>query len=411
MKQDTELAVKIEELNFLINGIEILKNINLGVGKGEFVGLIGPNGAGKTTLLKCINRIYHSSGTIKIQGRSLKQMTDREVALKVAMMHQNTTVSFGLPALDVVMMGRYPHIGRVRAESGEDFAIARKFMEYTDTAKFERKPVTQLSGGERQRVLFAKVLAQQTDIIMLDEPTASLDISHQEQIFKHSRSLSEAGRTVIAAVHDLKIASRYCSRLVLMKDGSVIADGSPEEVLTHGNLACAYGINAVVYRNKITGLLDFYIQGGYRESKEKNKYKVHVIGGGGSSSAVIRELYENGYNVTAGVFSPADSDLQCAEVFDIQRLVCEPFSEISESTAKSNIDMIRNADLTILCNMPFGKQNLRNLEAAKFAGKLAIIEDDSPKSRDFSGGAALETYLQLREKAVITTSAKLHEIL
>lgn len=293
-------------------------------------------------------------------------------------------------------------------ESREDYAIARKYMEFTDTLRFEKKPVNTMSGGERQKVLFAKALAQETDILLLDEPSASLDISHEEQIFRQSAELCSKGKTVVAAVHDLKVAARFCSRLVLMKAGTILADGRAEEVLTSENLSSAYGINALVYRNKITGQVDYHIHGVQEGHSRKH---MHVIGGGGSASGVIRWLFESGHRVSAGVFSHGDSDLQCADVYGIKRIVCKPFSEIDANALAENIELINNAEVTILCNMPFGAQNLRNLEAAKHARSLVIIEDESPEARDFTGGQALKLYNELKRTAMTTTSATLHEVL
>jgi iron complex transport system ATP-binding protein len=266
-----------------------------------------------------------------------------------------------------------------------------------------------MSGGERQRVLFAKTLTQETDVILLDEPTSSLDITYQEQIFKYSKELSGQGTTIISAIHDLKIAARYCTRLVLMNEGEIVADGNPEIVLTSENLSKVYGINALVYKNRITGFLDIYIH--KYDSGEKTE-KIHVIGGGGSASGVLRELYEQGYHISAGVFSHGDSDIGSAEVFDVEYLVGKPFSEISEQLNDENKTLVKNSDIVILCNMPFGNQNLKNLEAAKLAAKLVIIEDDLPETRDYTDGRALKMYNELKKTAVaVITSAQLHEVL
>ncbi|MHB8062224.1 MAG: ABC transporter ATP-binding protein, partial [Ruminiclostridium sp.] len=247
------------------------------------------------------------------------------------------------------------------------------------------------------------------DIILLDEPTASLDITYQEQIFKYSKELSRGGTTIIAAIHDLKIAARYCTKLVLMNEGEIVADGNPEEVLTSKNLSQVYGINALVYRNRITGLLDIYI---HKQDGRKRSEKVHVIGGGGSASGVLRELYERGYYISAGVFSHGDSDIGSAEVFGIEHLVEKPFSEISDQQNNENISLVKNSDMVILCNMPFGNQNLRNLETAKYAQRLVIVEDDFPETRDFTNGKATQIYNELKKNAVaVITSAQLHEVL
>jgi iron complex transport system ATP-binding protein len=401
-------VLEIIGLNYFIDDVQILKNINLKVKQGEFVGIIGPNGAGKTTLLKCINGIYTSGGLVKIKNKNLDTLNEKQVAREVALMNQNTVISFPFPSIDVVLAGRYPYLGFARGESIEDYNIARKYMGYTNTLQFEKREITKVSGGERQRILLAKLLTQETGIILLDEPTSNLDIAHEEQIFVYCKELCSMGKTVIAAMHDLKIASKYCPRLILLKDGEIISDGSTEDVLTSENLSKAYGVNALVYRNRITGLLDVYIPG-FEMRKEKKR--VHIIGGGGSALGVIRQLFEMGFDISIGVLAHGDSDSACAQVFGIKQVVDKPFSEICDEAFEENVKYIKESELTILCNMPFGVLNIRNLEAAVHASNLIIIEDDSPESRDFTGGKALEIYEELKRKAVVTTYARLHEVI
>jgi iron complex transport system ATP-binding protein len=400
--------LQVDRFNFKINDIQILKDVSFYARKGEFIALIGPNGAGKTTLLKCINGINKGSGSIKINGRKLSSMTKKEVAAKVAMLHQDTTVAFPFSAIDIVMTGRYHMLGRLKPETERDYKAVRRYMEYTDTLRFENRLINTLSGGERQRVLFTKVLAQETELILLDEPSASLDIAHEEQIFKYCEQLCNKGKTVIAAVHDLKTAVRFCSRLILMKDGRIIADGVPDEVITKKNLSEAYGVNALVYKNRITGLVDFHVP---MPADKGTNWKAHVIGGGGSASGVIRQLYEKGYSVTAGVFSHGDSDLSSVDVFGVQALVCQPFSEIGDEEMSRNIELIKEADITILCDMPFGYQNIKNLEAARYSPRLIIIEDQLAQVRDFTGGKALNIYNELKKNAIVVESSRLHEVL
>lgn len=409
MKNDNnDKILTIENLGFHINEAEILRDISLEASRGEFIGLIGPNGAGKTTLLKCINGINKAEGRIVIGGTPLVDMNAREVAGKVAMLHQETSITFPFTVMDIVLTGRYHKLGRLKSESAGDYKIARSYLKFTDTLKFENRLINSLSGGERQRVLFAKALTQETDLVLLDEPSASLDIAHEELIFEYSGQLCQNGKTIIAAVHDLKTAVRFCTRLILMKDGEIIADGSPEDVVTKENLSTAYGVNALVYRNRISGLIDFHLQGNV--NREHNM-KVHVIGGGGSASGVIRQLFERGYSITAGVFAHGDSDLACIDVFGIQAIICRPFSEIDEDSLKENIKLIKAADITVLCDMPFGYQNIRNLEAAACAPRLVIIENGDPGSRDFTEGRALSMYEGLKDKAIVIESPRLHEVL
>lgn len=396
--------LKTEKVTLAFRGKPVLKGIDLTVGSGEFLGLIGPNGAGKTTLLKCLNGIYPSQGKIWLQGVDLKTLTEKEIARRIGVMHQNAQVTFPFPAGEVVLMGRYPHLKRLQRESSQDYRIAKESMAYTDTLQFAERPISELSGGERQRVLFAKVLAQQPEVILLDEPTASLDIRHQEQIFQYAEVLAAQGKTVIAAVHDLKIAARYCTRLVLLKNGEILADGAPEEVLTSENVSEAYGVRALVYRNAMTGLMDVYLPVPKQAAK---RIRLHVIGGGGSGSDIMRALVEHGYEVSAGVLSEEDSDFKCAQFFGIDCVSAPPFSGISEAALEHNIRKIRKAQLTVLGNVYFGELNLRNLEAALQAAQLILVEDDVPQKRDFTQGKALELYRTLRERARVTTSAGL----
>jgi ABC-type cobalamin/Fe3+-siderophores transport system ATPase subunit len=170
-------VLEINNLDYFIEEFHILKNISLKINKGEFIGLIGPNGAGKTTLLKCINGINKADGQINIKDMNLTKLNQKKIAREVALMHQDTNITFPFPSIDVVLAGRYPYLGFVKGETIEDYKTARKYMDYTGTLKFENQPITKVSGGERQRILFAKILTQETDIILLDEPTANLDIA------------------------------------------------------------------------------------------------------------------------------------------------------------------------------------------------------------------------------------------
>ena len=145
--------LKVEKLNFYIDGVHILKDISLEAEKGEFIGLIGPNGAGKTTLLKCINGINRGTGLVELGGRDIRTMSSRQIASMVAMLHQDTAVAFPFTVLDVVLTGRYHKLGRFRPETPEDYAVARRCMEYTDTLRLESRAINTLSGGERQRAL------------------------------------------------------------------------------------------------------------------------------------------------------------------------------------------------------------------------------------------------------------------
>lgn len=349
----------------------ILKGISFQVDSGEVVGILGPNGAGKSTLLRCLNGLWSSEGTVRLLGDDLKTLKPGQVALRSALLHQSSPLPFPFSAETVVMMGRYPHQRRFHPESAADHRIVRTVMAYTDTEALAQRPLDQLSGGERQRVLFAKVLAQDTPLLLLDEPSASLDITHQEQIFQYARTLADGGKAVVVAVHDLRLAARYCHRVLLLNQGTVLAEGTPEDVLTPKNLATAYGIAVKVYRNPITGWLDFHTT----QDQPRQGPLVHVICGAGSGVATLHRLAEAGYRVTCGVLAPGDSDHQVAAVLGLSTVTSPPFCPISGAAHAENLRRVGDAEVTILTDLPVGPQNRLNLEAAQKARTLVVLQE------------------------------------
>ena len=239
---------------------KILKDISFKCQSGEIIGIIGPNGSGKTTLLKSINGINSiSSGDISFNNKSLKEYSEKELARDISFMNQNTNIEFDFPCIDIVVLGRYPYLERFQEYSKKDIELAEKYMELTDTLKFRNKSILQLSGGERQRVLFAKILTQESQVILLDEPTASLDMRHEEDLLKEVSKERAKDKIVILVIHNLRTAIKYCSRLILLSNGSIVKDGSVEEVITEENLNNVFGIKTKVYYNEISKSLDFCI--------------------------------------------------------------------------------------------------------------------------------------------------------
>lgn len=248
--------VSLEKVSFSRKGKLILNQIELNVRKGELLGLIGPNGAGKSTLLKLLMKVLApTGGTIFLEGEELFNLSQKEVAQKVAFLPQSPSLESPFTCREVVLMGRYPHLGRFEAESERDRKIAEEAMERTRTAPFAERFITELSGGERQRVLLARTLAQEAKFLLLDEPTANLDPHHQLGVMDLAASLAKKGMAIVAALHDLNLAARYCHRLALLHRGDIVAVGKPEEVLTPQNLRSVYGIEAEVSIHSLTGSL------------------------------------------------------------------------------------------------------------------------------------------------------------
>ena len=372
----------------------ILRDISFAATPGEFIGIIGPNGAGKSTLLRGLRGMGAiASGDVQVFGQSIRTMGDKQLARAVAYMQQDVNIGFGFNALEVVLAGRYPYLKWWQNEQSEDYAIARKYMAFTGVEALAEKSVQQVSGGERQRILLAKVLAQETPLIFLDEPTASLDLVYQEEIFRHCLVMCQAGKTVLIIAHDIKLAAKFCTRLLLLTGGTILADGSPEKVITAQNLEKAYGLHSDVFINKVTGNLDIHT---YEAAGTTTRQPlVHVIGGGGTAGNILRLLHERSYNVSGGVFQQGDTDAEAALAFGIQAIVGQPFCIIDQGQASENRGKIRAADCTVLSNLYYGQQNLDNLEAAFVAKKLIIIEDTAIEERDFTGGAAAKRYHDL----------------
>ncbi|MDC7954312.1 ABC transporter ATP-binding protein [Fusobacterium simiae] len=252
--------LEIKNISYSIGDNKILKDINFKCQSGEIIGIIGPNGSGKTTLLKTINGINSiNSGDILLNEKSIKVYNEKELARDISFMNQNTNIEFDFPCIDIVVLGRYPYLEKFQEYSKKDMEVAEKYMKLTDTLKFRDKSILQLSGGERQRVLFAKILTQESQVILLDEPTASLDMKYEEDLLKEVSKEKDKDKIIILVIHNLRTAIKYCSRLILLSDGNIVKDGTVEEVITEENLNNVYGIKTKVYYNEISKSLDFCI--------------------------------------------------------------------------------------------------------------------------------------------------------
>jgi len=250
---ETEPTLVVEDLSVDLGGTEILSSVSILARKGELVGLIGPNGAGKTTLLSAIRgSVTPTSGSVTVAGERISALSAREISRRVGTVPQETSLSFTFSVEAAVAMGRHPHIGRFGTATAEDRTAVSRAMEQTAVTAFADRPVTELSGGERQRVLLARALAQSTPLLLLDEPTANLDINHAIRTLDLVRSVVDDGTAAVAAIHDLNLAARYCDRLVLLAGGEVLAAGSPDSVLTSETLREAFDAQTIVSQDSIT---------------------------------------------------------------------------------------------------------------------------------------------------------------
>jgi iron complex transport system ATP-binding protein len=247
----------------------VLHDISFEARPGEMLGIIGPNGSGKSTLIKGITRLISpNSGQIFLDGRDIADMSRSDLARLIAVVPQNPALPELFTAFDIVLMGRTPHLGRFRYETAKDLAIVIKAMEVTKTLAFAERRIGEVSVGERQRLTIARALAQEPTAILMDEPTAHLDINYQIETLELARQLClEQKLIVVTTLHDLNLAAQYCDRLIILSDGKIYCYGIPKNVINSQTIKEVYGAEVYVYPHPLNDLPVTLV------APEKNKHK------------------------------------------------------------------------------------------------------------------------------------------
>ncbi len=233
---------------------EVIGDVSFSINRGDFLGIIGPNGSGKSTLLRLLSRVLvPQKGHIFLSGNDARRMRLKDFCRKVAFVPQDIVINFSFTVWEIALMGRIPHLGRLELETKKDFAITENALSLTDTFFLKEKYIDNLSAGERQRVIIAKALAQEPELLFLDEPTSHLDIGYQIQILDLLKRLnSENGLTTVMVLHDLNLASEYCNRIILLNKGSIFKEGDPFQVLTYENIEAVYKTVVLVNKNPLS---------------------------------------------------------------------------------------------------------------------------------------------------------------
>lgn len=403
----TNSSVKGEDLSSGYGKKLVLEKINFSIENNEFVGVIGPNASGKSTLLRTIDRVLEpEGGKVFLEGEDMEKLEKKEIAKKMSVVPQEFSANYSFSVLEIVTLGRTPHLGPLEMEDEEDMEKVKGAMEITNTLELADRSFSELSGGEKQRVIIAKALAQEPSVLLLDEPINHLDINNQLEILDLVKSLTKEGKqTVIATFHNLNTAARYCDKLILIKDGKIYDQGVPESVLNEKNIREVYGSEVSVRHLPETNSVSIIpLSGSFgRERKTGSEEKIHLICGGGSGKTLMHSLTQNGFRVSTGVLSRLDDDCREARKLGLEIVEESPFLPISDSAAEKNLELMKDSDLIIMTNMPIGKGNLRNLELVEEIAEkkpVLVIEENPMEKRDFTEGKAEKIHEKLKEKSI-----------
>lgn len=402
-KAHDDPVVAVDEVAVSFGNARILDGISLDVTAGEFVGLVGPNGAGKTTLLRTMRAtLTPDTGSVRVAGDDVHSLSSRAASRLVASVPQESTLAFEFTVREAVEMGRTPHVSRFGGLTEVDHAAVEEAMDRTEIAEFADRPVTEVSGGERSRVLLARALAQQTPVLLLDEPTANLDVNHQIRTLDLVSELTDEGRTAVAAIHDLDLAARYCDRLVVVADGHVLADGTPEDVLSTDSLRAAFDAEAVVTRDAVTGSptvtalsnrtdADGDSQGEPIETLDR----IHVVAGGGRSGSLLTRLARAGLTVSVGPVTAGDSDAEVAAALGMETLTIDPLSGVDTATLNRLEGMVDSADAVVVGDVALSGGLVPVLRTVARAGVPVVCVTDRPLAKRAADESAVGAYRSL----------------
>lgn len=390
-------------------GTPALRDVSLEVRAGAVVGVVGPNGSGKSTLVRVLSRVLRpQGGAVRLDGRDLyNEVSPREAAQAIGVVPQSASTVLEFSVREIVEMGRAPHLPlRPLAGLGEaDQAAIKAALTAAGVADMASRPVTTLSGGEWQRALLARALAQQTPVLLLDEPTAHLDIRFQYQTLMLARKLAqEQGTAVLAVLHDLNQAAEFCDWLVLMAEGRSVAQGRPSDVLTEAVLGQIYGARAWVRRHPLTGrpLVLTLPDSSAAVTPAHAGYAVHVLCGLGTGAAALHALCRTGYRVTAGVLGAGDADAEAATWLQVPFPLSAPFSPPGADALQRARGLAGEASVVVVMDVPFGPENVVGMDAVTAALRAGVsvfcVEPPGAEfaARDFTGGQATRIWNEWR---------------
>ena len=395
-----EITLDVHDVRVGYGSDDKLHGVTLEVPKGSFLAVVGPNGSGKSTLLRTMARALEPRlGAVLLDGREVGNWNPKAFAREVAVVSQEGSPAFDYTAYEIVELGRTPHSHRMNPDR-ERSRVVEEAMREVVVWGFRDRSMGELSGGERQLIKLARALAQEPEVLLLDEPTNHLDIQHQVAFMEVLLRLNAAGKTVLMIVHDLNLAARYAERVVVLHEGRISAAGPPSVALRPEEIQAAFGAEVELSISPRTGALQIQPVGVPPEPG--GDPEVHVICGGGSGAPLMRRLREEGVPFSAGVVSVGDTDHAVARSLGAPLVESESYAPVSDEARKRNVQAAGKARLVVVCDMPIGHGNLRNLEAANAAQDrgvpVALLRDGLPpwaEERDYTGGEATRALEQL----------------
>ncbi len=396
---DAGAGLRFEGCTIGYGDAPVLSGLELAVEPGGFVAMIGPNGVGKTTCLRAVTgsaRVLE--GRVLVGGRPVDRMSARERARGVGVLPQVPPIAFAFRSVDFVAMGRHPHLGRLAAPDEGDDEVVRRAMERTDTLRLEDVPVSALSGGDYQRLLLAQALAQEPDVLLLDEPTSHLDINHRLQILDLVRDLADEGMAVLGIFHDLDLAGRYGDRVAVLHDGRLVVDAAPEEALTPAMLSSVFDVKALVGVDPATGRPSISPLIRTADIVEPTGLGVLIVGGSGTASWLMRRLLLDGHDVRMAAVNDGDTDAEIADVLGVPRIALPPFAVIDEPVTSLVSRAADDADVVVVCDAPFGRGNVGNLTALEGRGSKVVLVGEMRAERDLTGGEAVASWDRLLDE-------------
>ena len=399
---EDSVMLKFEGVHTGYGSKEVIKGFTADIHKGEFVGLIGSNGTGKSTLLKCLSGLLPiTGGRIVVGGRDNAGLKQRERSQMVAVVPQSFDIDYDFTAEDIVLMGRNPYLSYKDRESAEDYRIVEQAMKMTKTLGFRGRMFNELSGGEKQRVIIARAIAQEPDIILLDEPTSALDVHHQIEVMELIDQLNKNDHmTVVAVLHDINLASRYCGRLIMIQGGRVVADGPPADVVIERNLKQLYNMKMLVRENAVFEKPEIVPIRVLEGEEARNPLHIHVICGGSGASKVIEELDDMGHRVTAGVINEGSDDWLVCKSLNLDIVGERPFTTISMEKQQENLKLMQDADIVLIADVPFGLGNVNNLEGLETLDAEIYLHANC-RNNDFTEGRLKACLNKIREKKTV----------